>query len=183
MYVLQYIYKYDVTSGETHSLLLERGDFMNLLDNIKEMIQGILVANDVYLDDIEYVKEGNDFFLRIYIEKNEGSLDMDTCVTVSEAISALMDEKDPIKDEYYLEVSSPGAEKPLKTFEAVVKHVGSYVYAKFNNPTQGLDEVEGTILNVDDSKNIEIEYRLKNIKKKCTVNYDNIKFIRLAIKF
>ncbi len=156
---------------------------MSLLDNITSMISDILEENDVYLDDIEYEKENNDYFLRIFIEKNDGSLDMDTCVAVSEAISLRLDEKDPIKDEYYLEVSSPGVEKPLKTFEAVSKNVGSYIYAKFNNPASGMDEIEGTIKSVDEDQNIVFEYLVKNIKKKCTVNYDNIKFIRLAVKF
>ena len=102
---------------------------------------------------------------------------MDTCVAVSEAISLKMDEEDPIKGEYYLEVSSPGVEKPLKTFEQVKASVGKYVYAKFINPTAGMDEVEGFI------KTIEFEYLVKNIKKRIKIDYSNIKFIRLAVKF
>ena len=89
---------------------------MELLDTIKTLIKPILENNDVYLDDIEYLQENGEWYLRIFVEKNEGSLDMDTCVAVSEAISLKMDEEDPIKGEYYLEVSSPGVEKPLKTF-------------------------------------------------------------------
>ena len=92
---------------------------MELLDTIKTLIKPILENNDVYLDDIEYLQENGEWYLRIFVEKNEGSLDMDTCVAVSEAISLKMDEEDPIKGEYYLEVSSPGVEKPLKTFEQV----------------------------------------------------------------
>mgnify|MGYP000506254385 FL=1 len=83
----------------------------------------MIEQNDCYLDDIEYVKDNNEMYLRIYIEKNEGYLDMDTCVAVSELISDKLDETDPIKDEYILEVSSPGIEKPLKTFEQVQKSV------------------------------------------------------------
>lgn len=92
---------------------------MELLDTIKTLIKPILENNDVYLDDIEYLQENGEWYLRIFVEKNEGSLDMDTCVAVSEAISLKMDEEDPIKGEYYLEVSSPGVEKPLKTFEQI----------------------------------------------------------------
>lgn len=155
---------------------------MQNLDLIKEFLKPILIANDVYLDDMVYEKEADDYFLRIFIEKNEGMLDMETCVTVSELISAMLDEKDPIKGEYILEVSSPGAEKQLKTFEQVVKSVGEYVYIQLINPMDGLDEVEGTIEDVE-NEDIQVSYLVKNIKKKVIINYKNIKFIRLAVKF
>ncbi|WP_249030458.1 ribosome maturation factor RimP [Tannockella kyphosi] len=155
---------------------------MELLDQITTIIKPILETNDVYLDDIEYVKEGNEMYLRIYIEKNNGALDMDTCVTVSEAISLAMDEQDPIKDEYYLEVSSPGAEKQLKNWEQVQDSIGHYVYAQFIEPTSGNNEVEGTIISIEDTM-ITFEYLVKNIKKKMVVDYKNIKYIRLAVKF
>ena len=93
--------------------IIEWGEKMELLESIKNMVLPFIEQHDCYLDDIEYVKDGNDMYLRIYIEKNEGYLDMDTCVAVSELISDKLDEVDPIKEEYILEVSSPGIEKPL----------------------------------------------------------------------
>lgn len=155
---------------------------MELLKNITNLIQDILKSHDVYLDDIEYVKEGKDWYLKIYIEKNVGNLDMDTCVAVSEDISALLDKTDPISNEYFLEVSSPGAEKPLKSWEDVQKSVNEYVYAKFKNPMHGMDEIEGYIRSIED-RDIEFEYLVKNMKKKVVIPYNNIKFIRLAVKF
>lgn len=155
---------------------------MALLDEIKEMILPLIEQQDCYLDDIEYVKDKNEMYLRIYIDKNEGHLDMDTCVAVSELISEKLDEMDPIQDEYYLEVSSPGIEKPLKTFEQVQKSVGEYVYAKFINPKAGLHEVEGYLTSIQGDE-LEFEYLVKNIKKHIVVEYDNIKFMRLAVKF
>ncbi|WP_294579257.1 ribosome maturation factor RimP [uncultured Thomasclavelia sp.] len=155
---------------------------MELLQNIKTIIQPLLVEHDVYLDDIEYVNENGEWYLRIFVEKNVGSLDMDTCVAVSEAISQKLDEVDPIQGEYYLEVSSPGIEKPLKTFEQVQNSIGKYVYAKFYDPKAGMDEVEGFIKGIED-KTIEFEYLVKNIKKTVKIDYDNVKFIRLAVKF
>ena len=130
--------------------IIEWGEKMELLESIKEMVLPLIEQNDCYLDDIEYVKDNNEMYLRIYIEKNEGYLDMDTCVAVSELISDKLDETDPIKDEYILEVSSPGIEKYLKSV---------------------------------DKQELEFEYLVKNIKKKIIVNYDNIQFIRLAVKF
>lgn len=153
-----------------------------MLEKITELIQPILERHDVYLDDIEYVHEKNEWYLRIFIEKNNGHLDMDTCVAVSEDVSMKLDEADIIKDEYYLEVSSPGAEKPLKTLEKVQNSVGEYVFIKLKRPVQGMEEVYGTILNVEDTM-IELQYMVKNIKKKCMVDYNDISFIRLAVKF
>ena len=146
---------------------------MELLESIKNMVLPFIEQHDCYLDDM---------YLRIYIEKNEGYLDMDTCVAVSELISDKLDEVDPIKEEYILEVSSPGIEKPLKTFEQVEKSIGEYVYAKFKNPKSGLHEVEGYLKSIEDQQ-LEFEYLVKNIKKKIVVDYDNIQFIRLAVKF
>lgn len=153
-----------------------------MLEKITKLLEPILDRNDVYLDDIEYVNERNEWYLRIFIEMNQGHLDMDTCVTVSEEISLMLDEADLIKDEYYLEVSSPGAEKPLKTLEKVQASIGEYVFIQFKNPTLGMEEVYGTILNVD-GETIELQYLVKNIKKKCLIEYSQIKFIRLAVKF
>lgn len=153
-----------------------------MLEKIKQLIQPILNDHDVYLDDIEYVKEKNEWYLRIFIEKNNGHLDMDTCVAVSEAISDMLDQEDLIEDEYYLEVSSPGPEKPLKTLEKVQQSIGEYVYIQFKNPTQGMNEVYGTILNVEGTQ-IELQYMVKNIRKKCNIDYNDIAFIRLAVKF
>lgn len=153
-----------------------------MLEKIKQLIQPILNDHDVYLDDIEYVKEKNEWYLRIFVEKNNGHLDMDTCVAVSEAISDMLDQEDLIEDEYYLEVSSPGAEKPLKTLEKVQQSIGEYVYIQFKNPTQGMNEVYGTILNVEGTQ-IELQYMVKNIRKKCNIDYNDIAFIRLAVKF
>lgn len=153
-----------------------------MLEKITNLINPILEHHDLYLDDIEYVQEKNEWYLRIFIEKNHGHLDMDTCVEASEDISQKLDEADIIKNEYYLEVSSPGAEKPLKTLEKVAASVGEYVYIQFQQPTQGMDEVYGTILNVDGSQ-IELQYLVKNIKKKCIIQYEDIAFIRLAVQF
>ena len=153
-----------------------------MLDKITNLIQPILDEHDVYLDDLEYVQEKKEWYLRIFIEMNQGHLDMDTCVAVSEAISKTLDDADIITHEYYLEVSSPGAEKPLKTLEKVQQSIGEYVYIRFKRPTNGMDEVQGTILNVEGDM-IELQYMMKNIKKKCTIQYQDNAFIRLAVQF
>ena len=155
---------------------------MELIQQISDMIKPILNEAQCYEDEIVYEKENNEWYLRIFIEKINGSLDMETCVSVSEQISAKLDESDPIKGEYYLEVSSPGAEKPLKNLEQVSHSIGKYVYIKLAMPMAGIDEVYGTILEVNDQV-ILLEYLVKNIKKRIEIDYDRIKFIRLAVKF
>ena len=139
-----------------------------MLEKITSLIQPILDNHDVYLDDIEYVSEKNEWYLRIFIEKNDGHLDMDTCVAVSEDISLKLDEEDIITNEYSL--------------EKVQQSIGEYVYIQFKKPTLGMDEVYGTLFNVD-GEMIELQYMVKNIKKKCDIKYDDIAFIRLAVKF
>ena len=153
-----------------------------MLEKIKEGLLPIIASFECHLDSMEYVKEKGEWYLRVFIEKNDGNLDMDTCVAVSEAVSEKLDELDLIKDEYYLEVSSPGIEKPLKTFEQVEAHVGSYVHIDLKNPKNGIDSLEGTLASID-GQELLIQYMVKAVRKKMTINYDDIKFIRLAVKF
>ena len=153
-----------------------------MLEKIKEAIVPLIEAQDCYLDDLVYEQEKGEWYLRVYIEKNNGSLDMDTCVAVSEAVSEKLDQIDAIKDEYYLEVSSPGIEKPLRNWDQVVKAVNDFVHIDFKDPKEGLHEVEGTILSAED-QTITLQYFVKGRKKKIVVPYDNVRFIRLAVKF
>lgn len=154
----------------------------DIVTQVKEIVLPLIAEKDCYLDDIVFEMENNEWYLRIYVDKNEGSLDMDTCVEVTDVISAKLDEVDPIKQEYYLEISSPGIEKPLKSYEAVENSIGEYVFIQLKDPKQGLDEVYGTIKDVHDGI-IDIDYLVKNIHKKASFAYGNIKFIRLAVKF
>lgn len=148
-----------------------------IIEKIKEIILPYLEDNQVSLFDIEYVFEDNENILRIYIDNEEENMDLLTCVNISEGISKLLDAKDPIDVPYSLEVSSPGAERPLRNEEEVSKSIGKYIYVE----TADL-ALYGTLLNFDDYV-LEIEYLVKNIKKKTKINYQDIKNIRLAIKF
>lgn len=153
-----------------------------IIATVREIVLPLIASKDCYLDDIVFEKENNEWYLRIFVDKNEGSLDMDTCVEVTDLISAKLDEVDPINQEYYLEISSPGLERPLKTYEAVEKNVGEYVYIELKDPKNGMSDLYGTITKVEDGV-LSMEYLVKNIRKKCTIEYTNIKFIRLAVKF
>src|SRR5699024_5753756 len=110
-----------------------------IIDSVSELIQPIVLERDLELVDIEYVKEGPGWFLRVYLDK-DGGIDLIECSLVSERLSKLLDEHDLIKEAYYLEVSSPGAERPLKTKEDILQHVGHNVYVSLYAPVVGEKE-------------------------------------------
>lgn len=87
-----------------------------IIEITTELVNPILEEKNLELVDIEYVKEGKNWFLRVYIDK-EGGIDIVECGEVSEQLSEKLDKADPIKEAYFLEVSSPGVEKPLKTLD------------------------------------------------------------------
>ena len=148
-----------------------------IIEKVKEIILPYLDDNQVSLFDIEYVFEDNENILRIYIDNEDENMDLLTCVNISEGISKLLDANDPIDVPYSLEVSSPGAERPLRNLEEVTRAVGKYIYAETHDVS-----VYGTLLNFSNNE-LEIEYLVKNIKKRITINYLDVKNIRLAIKF
>ena len=155
---------------------------MQVLDDIKKAILPSIEKHLCYLDDIVYENEGNEWYLRIFIGKIDGILDMEVCVAVSEEINEILDTNDFIKNEYYLEVSSPGAEKTLKSFEDVERAVGKYIYVKLKDPKNGKHEIYGHLLSVNGTE-VLVEYKEKNRKKSFLIDYQNIRLIRLAIEF
>ena len=152
-----------------------------MLDKIKNAILPAVNEMNLSIYDIEYVKEGNEFFLRIYLDR-EGGIDLEAIVEATKVISDILDEIDPIEGEYMLEISSPGAEKPLNTIEHLSNSINEYVRIELNNPKAGLDSVEGYLLAFD-GKVLEVEYQIKTSKKRIQIDYDNVKKARLAIKF
>ncbi|WLV25797.1 ribosome maturation factor RimP [Aciduricibacillus chroicocephali] len=147
----------------------------------EELARPIVESLSLELVDVEYVKEGSNWFLRVYIDK-EGGVEIDECGLVSEKLSAKLDELDPIKDAYFLEVSSPGAERPLKTKADIANHVGSYVNIKLYEKIDGDKEFEGTIKSFENDI-LTLEYKVKTRKKELSVPYDKIAKARLAIAF
>ncbi|MEG0569417.1 MAG: ribosome maturation factor RimP [Erysipelotrichales bacterium] len=152
-----------------------------MLDKVKVSIMPAIEQLELELFDIEYVKEGNDNFLRIYLDK-PGGIDLNMIVDASKEISEILDKIDPIEDEYFLEVSSPGAERPLKNEEQLKDAVGEYVRIELIDPKAGMDALEGTLIKFEDNVAI-IEYMDKTRKKEFAIDYENIRLARLAIKF
>ncbi|CAM3937337.1 ribosome maturation factor RimP [Paenibacillus alkaliterrae] len=144
---------------------------------VEEMVGPYLNSNGFELVDIEYVKEGSHFFLRIFVDK-EGGIDIDDCGRISEFVSEQLDKNDPITDAYFLEVSSPGAERPLKKQEDVTKAIGKHVYITTYEPISGAKEFEGLLLSFDGEDVI-----IRVGKKDHTIPYTKVASARLAIVF
>ena len=100
----------------------EEENEQKVVDVVSEMVQPILDGLQLELVDVEFVKEGQNWFLRVFIDSDKG-VDIEECAKVSEALSEKLDEADPISQNYFLEVSSPGAERPLKKKLILKKHL------------------------------------------------------------
>lgn len=103
--------------------------------------------------DVEFVKEGSDHNLVIYIDKPDG-ISLDDCEMVNDAVEPIIDEADPIEGSYYLEISSPGLERELKTPAHIKAFVGERVIAKLYAPKDGKKSFDGVISAFDDEKGV-----------------------------
>ncbi len=148
---------------------------------VEELAVPILEELQLELVEVEYVKEGKSWFLRVYIDKETG-VDIDDCGNVSEKLSEKLDEVDPIPQNYFLEVSSPGAERPLKKEKDFLNAIGKNVYIKTYEPILDEKEFEG-ILTSFDGEEVTIEVRIKTRKKTIVIPFEKVAKARLAITF
>ena len=116
----------------------------------EELLQPIAEKYNVDIYDVEYVKEGSDFYLRAYIDKPEG-VNINDCENVSRALSDVLDEKDFIQDAYILEVRSPGLGRTLKKDRHLEKSIGQDVEIKLYKPQNGCKEYEGKLTGFDEN--------------------------------
>ena len=134
------------------------------------------------LVDVEYGKMGADYVLSIFVDK-EGGISLQDTADLSEVISPILDtiKPDPFPEQYMLEVTSPGLERPLKTADAVEKAVGKYIYVKLYQAIDKIKVFEGTLLSFDGTDLI-MEYMDKTRKKEVTIPYQTVAKARLAVK-
>lgn len=154
---------------------------MDQITKLKDMIQPLLAQEDVELYDVSWHTEGKMRILQVAIMRHDGSMDIDTCAAMSEKIGTLLDEKDLIASEYFLEVCSPGAERELKNAQQIQDAVGEYVYVKLKDPKAGMAEVKGTLTSFEDGV-VALDYMDKAVKKKTKIEMDNVALIRLSVK-
>ncbi len=100
-----------------------------VLKSVKNICESIATSLNYELVDVEYIKESGSYYLRIYIDK-PGGITLDDCQIMSVAVSEKLDENDPIKEAYYLEVSSPGLDRPLKTDKDLKRNLGKDIEVK-----------------------------------------------------
>lgn len=124
----------------------------NLVSRITEMVEGAVNDCGCTLWDVEFVKEGSDFNLVVYIDKPEG-ITLDDCEMVNDAIEPILDENDPIEGSYYLEVSSPGLERELKTPAHIKAFIGERVIVKLYAAKDGRKTFDASIVDFDEENN------------------------------
>ena len=126
-----------------------------LVTQIYEMVKPIADELNYEIYHIEYVKENGEYYLRIYIEK-DGGITLSDCEALSRRVSDVLDEKDPITDAYFLEVSSPGLNRTLFTNEHYTRFIGSEVLVKLNKAIEGTKTIKG-ILKENNETSITVE--------------------------
>ncbi|KGR86453.1 ribosome maturation factor RimP [Lysinibacillus odysseyi] len=149
---------------------------------IEELVTPITTELNLELVDVEFVKEGRNWFLRVYVDTPEGGIDIDQCAQVSERLSLILDEKDPIEQNYYLEVSSPGAERPIKKETDFEKAVGKYIYVKTYEPIKDMKEFQG-YLTAYNEEGLSMEIRIKTRKVNVQIEKEKVAQARYAIDF
>lgn len=139
-----------------------------------DLVTPIIEENNFELVDVEYVKEGADYYLRVYADK-EGGINIDDCVFISRALEAKLDEADKIEDAYILEVSSPGLTRPLKKDKDFKRSIGKLVEIKLYKAMDGLKEFEAVLVDYS-----EDTITLKLDDKNIVLSRSQISMIRLA---
>lgn len=154
---------------------------MDRTEHLRELFLPVLEEMEVRLYDLVYRTNGREHTLEVSIMKKDGSMDLDTCATVSEKLSEVLDKEDPIAEEYTLEVCSPGAEREIKDLDELDGMKGEYVYVRLKHPFKKMLEFTGEILSVEDGL-ITLEYRDKAARRKAEFTKEDIDYIRLAVR-
>lgn len=134
----------------------------NFIDNLNGLIEPIVNNLDYELYYLEFVNENNDNYLRIYIDSQKG-IGLDDCEKVSRAVSAMLDELDPIESNYYLEVSSPGLERQLYNDKHIEENIGKTILVKLNSLFNGARKFQGKIKSLD-NENLTLEVNGEDFK-------------------
>ena len=117
---------------------------MKITEKVWQFAEPLVQAQGCSLWDVEYVREGGEWFLRLYIDKDDG-VDIDDCEAVSRAVDPVLDEKDPIPESYRFEVCSAGLERVLKRPSDFERFLGEPVLVKLYRPKNGQKEFPGVL--------------------------------------
>lgn len=152
-----------------------------ITDIVEELLRDFLAEESYELYHSEFVKEGKDWFLRVYIDKPEdqGYISTEDCEKVSRFLSDKLDEADPVDKVYYLEVSSPGMDRVLVKPEHYIRYIGKQVEVKLYKGKDGTKNIQGTIKSCDGT-NLTVE---DEQGKEWELTLDEIARTRLAVVF
>ena len=148
-----------------------------IVDKVEELVTPIIDENDFELVDVEYVKEGANWYLRVYADK-DGGITIDDCVLISRALEVKLDEEDFIQDAYILEVSSPGLGRQLKKDKDFKRSLGEKVECKLFKAINKQKEFEAILKDfTEETITLEVD------ETELIINRKEIAMIRLAIDF
>ena len=150
---------------------------MKITDQVTEFAKPVVESFGCSLWDVEYVREGSERYLRLYIDK-DGGVDIDDCEKIHRAIDPILDEKDPIAESYHFEVSSAGLERALKRPGDFEAFMGSPVLVKLYRPRNGLKEIPGILRGYEDGK-VTVEAGKETI----TFEKSQVALVRLRVEF
>ena len=122
---------------------------MKVTELIEKLAQPVVEAHGCSLWDVEYVREGTEYFLRLYLDK-EGGVDITDCEAISRAMDPILDEADPIQTSYHFEVCSAGLERALKRPSDFERFMGSPITVKLYRPRNGLKELPCVLKGYED---------------------------------
>ena len=145
---------------------------------VEELVLPITNEHNIELVDVEYVKEAGEYYLRIFIDK-DGGVSLNDCEVITRAINPILDEKDPIKENYFLEVSSPGLDRPLKKEKDFLRYAGRDVEVKLYKAINGLKHFEAELVGLTENKTVKLILEGEEME----LDKKDIALIRLAIKF
>jgi len=143
-----------------------------ITDEVFKIAKPIVKANGLELIELDYLKEGSDWILKVFIDNPDGNLNLDHCEKVSKSLSQELDRCDPIDSSYLLEVSSPGLDRPLKSKKDYEKYIGENILITTYAPYQGSKEFEGKLIDFNDKNVI--------IKTSCDKGVIEIPFSKIA---
>jgi ribosome maturation factor RimP len=148
---------------------------------VTELVAGfakpVVESHGCELWDVEYVREGSDYFLRLYIDK-EGGVDITDCEAISRAVDPILDEKDPIQESYHFEVCSAGLERALKRPSDFARFMGSNITVKLYRPRNGLKEIPCVLTGYEEGK-----VTVQAGKETITFEKSEVALVRLRVEF
>ena len=150
---------------------------MKTTDLVAKLALPVVEAAGCTLWDVEYVREGSERFLRVYIDK-EGGVNITDCETVARAMDPILDEADPIAESYHFEVCSAGLERALKRPNDFEKFMGSPILVKLYRPRNGLKEIPGILRGYEEGK-VTVEAGKETI----TFEKSEVALVRLRVEF